>query len=291
MKKRSLLILSACICILAACISCTSAPQGTDIKPLDLLDDAGAFYIKLPKKTDPVLVERILRSSVDGLDEGDAKTIASHIDTIYTGIARARRNTTIQAAISGSVPKKIVQSLLKKHAAWNQKELKIEGSDRTYFYYTSSVSDMQLAFPSNKIACVAKDVGPMLIDFDSHSFMEDFSHRVSDAVYEWLDDAGSEIRFYAPNPLSFLTILTGANLNLQLNYVCGSMITDAHHDDQYVMSIEFDFYNEKVVNMGKAMLALAFGLTNSQAVQNSPTNITVSGIKISKQQLYKLFLL
>ncbi|MBP3710709.1 MAG: hypothetical protein J6I73_09990 [Treponema sp.] len=291
MKRHSLLIFSACMCTLAAFISCKSAPQSTDVKPLDLLDDASAFYIKLPKKTDPVLVERILRSGVEGLDESDAKIIASHIDTIYTGIARSRRETTMQAAISGSVPKKIVQSLLKKHADWNQNEMKIEESGRKYFYYTSAVSDMQLAFPSNKIACVAKDVSPMLADFDSHSFAEDFSHRVSDAVYEWLGDAGSDIRFYAPNPLSFLTILTGANLNLQLNYVCGSMITDAQHDDQYIMSIEFDFYNTKVVNTGKAMLALAFGLTNSQVTQNSPANITVSGIKIRKQQLYKLFLL
>ena len=69
------------------------------------------------------------------------------------------------------------------------------------------------------------------------------------------------------------------------------MISDSAHEDQYLMSIEFDFNNKNVVRAGEAMLALAFGLTNAQTTRNSPTNITVSGIRINKRQLYKLFVL
>ena len=120
---------------------------------------------------------------------------------------------------------------------------------------------------------------------------EGVSRIMCDAVYDWLNVSGSEIRFYAPNPLSFLTILTGTNLNLQLNYVKGAMTVDSAHEDQYFMSIEFDFNNKNIVRAGEAMLALAFGLTNAQTTRNSPTNITVSGIRINKRQLYKLFVL
>ena len=131
----------------------------------------------------------------------------------------------------------------------------------------------------------------MLSAFDAHAYGGSLSHNVSDALFDWLDAPGSEIRFYAPNPLSFLTILTGTNLNLQLNYVKGAMTVDSAHKDQYLMSIVFDFNNKNVVRAGEAMLALAFGLTNAQTTRNSPTNITVSGIRINKRQLYKLFVL
>ena len=292
MKKRKLPSVCASLfgaLIIALLYSCASLPKGVDVNPLDLLSGDASFYLRIPKKTDGELVERILRSSTQHISESDAKLISGRIDTIYAAISRTKTNTSIEAAVSGNIPRRTVQALLLKSAEWKPQTLIPEGSIRPYVYYASN--GVSLAFPSPNIVCVAHDVKPMLSSFDAHAYGGSLSHKVSDAVFDWLDAAGSEIRFYAPNPLSFLTILTGTNLNLQLNYVKGAMITDSAHGDQYLMSIEFDFNNKNVVRAGEAMLALAFGLTNAQTTRNSPTNITVSGIRINKRQLYKLFVL
>ena len=269
--------------------SCASLPKGAEVNPLDLLSGGAAFYMRIPKKTDGELVERILRASAQHISESDAKLISGRIDTIYAAISRTKTSTSLEAAVLGNIPKRTAGALLLKSAHWKTETYIPEGGIRPYFYYASD--GVELAFPSPRIVCAANDVRPMLSAFDAHTYGGSFSHNMSDAVFDWLDAAGSEIRFYAPNPLSFLTILTGTNLNLQLNYVKGAMISDSAHEDQYLMSIEFDFNNKNIVRAGEAMLALAFGLTNAQTTRNSPTNITVSGIRINKRQLYKLFVL
>ena len=269
--------------------SCASLPKGAEVNPIDLLSGDAAFYMRIPKKIDGELVERILRASTQHISESDAKLISGRIDTIYASLSRTKTSTSVEAAVSGAIPRRIAQAVLLKNARWKTETHIPEGSIRPYFYYASN--GVELAFPSPNIVCAANDVKPMLSAFDACAYGGSLSHKVSDAVFDWLDVSGSEIRFYAPNPLSFLTILTGTNLNLQLNYVKGAMITDSARDDQYVMSIEFDFNNKTVVRAGEAMLALAFGLTNAQVTRNSPTNITISGIRINKRQLYKLFVL
>ena len=269
--------------------SCASLPKGAEVNPLDLLSGGAAFYMRIPKKTDGELVERILRSSAEHISESDAKLITGRIDTIYAALTRTKTSFSVEAAVSGNIPRRTAGALLLKSAQWKIETHIPERSIRPYIYYAST--GVSLAFPSPSIVCAANDVRPMLSAFDAHAYGGSLSHNVSDAVFDWLNVSGSEIRFYAPNPLSFLTILTGTNLNLQLNYVKGAMISDSAHEDQYLMSIEFDFNNKNVVRAGEAMLALAFGLTNAQTTRNSPTNITVSGIRINKRQLYKLFVL
>ena len=292
MKKRKLP--SLCAPFFAALIlvllgSCASLPKGAEVNPIDLLSGDASFYMRIPKKIDGELVERILRASTQHISESDAKLIAGRIDTIYASLSRTKTSTSVEAAVSGTIPRRTAQAVLLKSARWKTETHIPEGSIRPYFYYASN--GVELAFPSPRIVCAANDVKPMLSAFDACAYGGSLSHKVSDAVFDWLDVSGSEIRFYAPNPLSFLTILTGTNLNLQLNYVKGAMITDSARDDQYVMSIEFDFNNKTVVRAGEAMLALAFGLTNALVTRNSPTNITISGIRINKRQLYKLFVL
>ena len=269
--------------------SCASLPKGAEVNPIDLLSGDASFYMRIPKKTDGELVERILRASAQHISESDAKLISGRIDTIYAAISRAKTSFSVEAAVSGNIPRRTAQALLLKSAQWKTETHIPERSIRPYFYYAAN--GVSLAFPSPSIVCAANDVRPMLSSFDAHAYGGSISHNVSDAVYDWLNVSGSEIRFYAPNPLSFLTILTGTNLNLQLNYVKGAMTVDSAHEDQYFMSIEFDFNNKNIVRAGEAMLALAFGLTNAQTTRNSPTNITVSGIRINKRQLYKLFVL
>ena len=42
---------------------------------------------------------------------------------------------------------------------------------------------------------------------------------------------------------------------------------------------------------GKTLLTLAFGLTDSQSITINDNSLEIKGIKISKEQLYKLLIL
>jgi len=282
------------LCVLAVFFAaCKSAPQGVPVKPLDLMEAGSSFYIKMPAETDPELVKRVLQSSVEGLNDEDAGKIAERITVIYTGLERKRNETLVQAVVSGNVPQIAATKLLKKRKDWEEASVYAKTADasREYIYFTKRDSGLKVAFPSNTLACLGCSVPVMLADYDNHAFNGDESHHIDDTVYEWLNGGGQQIRFYAVKPQSFLTILTGANLNLKLSYAKGFLVTDKGQNDQYLMTIEFEFNDVRMVKAGAGLLSLAFGLTNSQTQLTTPTHIVVSDIIINKKQLYKLFLL
>ncbi|MDY4831202.1 MAG: hypothetical protein SO161_01595, partial [Treponema sp.] len=102
--------------------------------------------------------------------------------------------------------------------------------------------------------------------------------------------AENEIRFCANKPQSFLTILTGAKLDLKLKEVSGVFVQDDKHENQYILDLKFHFLNDKYLKAGKTLLTLAFGLTNSQSIIVGNNELQIKGIKLDKNQLIKLFL-
>ena len=280
-------IASALIC------GCRSAPkiQTADVNPLDLLDNSGSFYICMPSQTDPELVARILQNST-GVSEKDARTAASCVDTVFAGLYRTRDTTEIQAAADGKFPGAAVKALFTKKNGWKQDSFNLAADDGTahmYKIYNGTDVNMQVAFPSDKLICVNNDVKNMLSVYDKAAYYGKTEKSLSDDMYNWLSAGDGSIRFFADKPQSFLTILTGANLNLKLVYVRGYMINDPSDPTQYLMNMEFEFRDIRMVQAGEGVLSLAFGLTNSQVIKTSETHIQVSDIQIKKKQLYKLF--
>ena len=163
-----------------------------------------------------------------------------------------------------------------------------------------SLSRNDLAFPSNNIACFGRDIYSVIDKYDyiknsSNSLEEQTSLQnyssLPQHLYSWLEGAENEIRFYAVKPQSFLTILTGSNLDLKLFDVQGAFFTDENFPSQYVLDITFNFKNSKYLKAGKTLLTLAFGLTDSQSITINDNSLEIKGIKISKEQLYKLLIL
>lgn len=256
------------------------------VHPLDLLSNDSHFYVKLPRAADSELVIRLLQSAIPSIDERSAKFIASRIHTLYAGISKNRRGSVLEASASGAIPKNTVQSMMKKLTDWKAVFVR-PAPERAYDMYEDPGANIQLSVLSHAVACVAGNAEPMILKFDEHAFQGKTTHTLRDAIYDWLCNAENDIRFYAPNPISFLTVLTGTNLNLQLNYVKGSIVKA--NESEYDVSLEFDFNNEKVVRAGIALLSLAFGLTNSQVTQNSASNVSISNIRIGKETLMKIF--
>ena len=288
MKKHNLYWLTVLFVLLLA--GCKSAPAGRPVDALELIDSESSFYIAAPKAADNVLIERIITGFYQNASEEDAKMIADRVTKVYCGLNRSRHGTDVQASVEGSIPQKYLPKLLSAKNGWVISDYTPAKSDTSYKLYSA---DIEMAFPSDKIACIGRNLEGMIDKYDSLSKLpaEDTTELYSDLdpdLTNYLKGAETEIRFYANKPQSFLTILTGAQLDLKLIDVKGSFRTDPKHQNQYFLNLDFTFRNGTFLKAGRTLLVLAFGLTNSQEDIVGDSELIIHDIRIDKEQLYKL---
>ncbi len=276
---------------------CKSLPQTSVVEPLDLLDKDSFFYVSIPNQVDPNLINIILLNNVQSLSQKDAELISERIQHVYCGLIKNRQGTEIQASIQADVPTSYIPKVFSKKNGWNSELIKISNTEREYISYSNN--EIDIAFPSSNIVCLGRGLPYMINTYDllAHEVVEPeqtvFNENVNkselpDDLYEYLLNATDEIRFYANKPQSFLSVLTGANLDLKLVQVYGNFVVDQKHTSQYVLELNFDFKNEKFLRAGKGLLALAFGLANGQTEVVGNTKLVVKDIRIKKEQLYKI---
>ena len=269
---------------------CKSAPAGRPVDPLELIDAESSFYIAVPKAADNVLIERIITGFYEQASEADAKMVVDRVNKVYCGLNRSKNSMEVQAAIDGSIPKKYLPKVLNAKNGWVTSEYSPAESLSSYKIYSNQI---EMTFPTENIACVGRNLEGMLDKFDSLAKLpaDDSTELYSDLDPElanYLKGAETEIRFFASKPQSFLTILTGAQLDLKLIDVKGSFKTDLNFEKQYLLDLHFRFKNQTFLKAGRALLVLAFGLTNSQDEITGDNELIIRNIKIEKQQLYKL---
>lgn len=288
--KPILILLNISLILLTGC---SSLPVGRAVDPIELLDNNSAFYIAIPKVADTDLIQRIIKTNVKNLSDSDAETISGKVKKVYCGLNRSRNFLEIQASIDSSVPVTIARKVMNNKNGWTQRNYKPESSLFEYPIY--SFQGIDISFPNSSITCMGRNIEDMLTKYSKLSLLpEDFNQLYSDLpqnLLDYLKGAENEIRFYAGKPQSFLTILTGTNLDLRLIDVKGSFVTDPKHESQYLLNLDFNFKNEKFRKAGRALLTLAFGLTNSQAEEIGDTELKLNGIRIDKKQLYKILVL
>ncbi len=269
---------------------CKSAPAGRPVDALELIDSESSFYIAVPKAADNVLIERIITGFCEGASESDAKMVADHVNKVYCGLNRSRYGTEVQASVDGSIPAKLLPRVLNEKKGWIVNDFTPEGSTSSYKTYTGPI---EMSFPSTKLALIGRNLEGMLTKYDALAALpaDDTTALYSDLdeeLTDYLKGAETEIRFYANKPQSFLTILTGAQLDLKLIDVKGSFTTDPKHPNQYLLDLDFRFKNGTFLKAGRTLLILAFGLTNSQEELIGDNELLINDIRIDKQQLYKL---
>ncbi len=279
-------------------VACKSTPFVSEVNPLDLLDSRSAFYIRIPKDVDSILISRMIQNNFEGLSEKDAQKISERIDTVYLGLRKSKKSVDFQISSLCSVPKIAVSSAFSKKNGWTSDKLILEGSDKKNVSYTVyKNSEILAAFPTESIALVGNNVPSMVERYHNISqkieFKDDF--LLDEDIRDWLSYENGmcdgQIRFYASKPQSFLTTLIGANLNFKLIYVKGLLENDPKNENQYITELEFEFRDSRVVAAAHAMLEVAFGLTGSNVQKTSDTHLIVSGIRINKNQLYKILVL
>lgn len=291
MRKRSFLAVAVLSLIF---LGCKSMPSGTGrkVRAAELLDNSSGFYIAIPKSADADLIERIIKNSVTGISDSDVRLISGRIDKIYCGLNRRKNHVDIQAAIDASVPVRMIPRILSVRNGWDRHAY-VAGSSNQYDVY--SYDSLEMAFPSAEICCIGRGMPFMLEKFDAISRLpsDDSTalHEIPGNLFDYLEGAADEIRFYALTPQSFLTILTGTQLNLNLVEVRGCFAQDPKFQSQYILNLNFAFKNETMLKAGRAILMLAFGLTNSQGIEERGNELAIKGIKLDKNQLYKLLAL
>ncbi len=295
-KSSSFILISILASLVILLAACKSLPAGRTVDPIELLDNKSGFYIAIPKAADTVLIERMISNNVQNISGSDVKLLSDRINKIYCGLNRSRKNLEMQASIDSSIPTGHISKVLNKKNGWEKSTFTPESGGNQYPVY--SYDGMDLAFPTKSITCIGRNMDYMINRYDNLSAMPaesaDNPQLYSDLpqeLVEYLKGAEDEIRFYANKPQSFLTILTGANLDLRLIDVKGSFVTDPKHESQYLLNLDFNFKSDKYMRAGKALLTLAFGLTNSQSLELSTNELQINGIKIDKQQLYKILVL
>ena len=270
---------------------CSSVPAGgRPVDPLELIDADSSFYMAIPKAADNVLIERIITGFYPEISDSDAKMIADRVNKVYCGLNRSRHGTEVQASIDGNIPQKFLPKVLNAKKGFVVSDYIPSGSAVSYKVYSGQV---EMTFPSDKIGCIGRNIEGMLDKYDSLSKLpaDDITELYSDLnkdLTSYLKEAETEIRFFANKPQSFLTILTGAQLDLKLIDVKGSFKTDPKHQNQYLLNLDFRFKNGTFLKAGKTLLVLAFGLTNSQEEIIGESELIIHDIRMDKQQLYKL---
>ena len=298
------------VCLMFLITACSSVPSGNYVNPVDLLDDQSAFYLAIPKEADEPLIGRMISKYIPQLSQKDINKISDRTSNIYCGINRSRKGTTIQAAIEGNIPTTFLPRILTKKNGWDKRTYINEELDKSHTIYT--LQGIDVSFPSNSIVLVGRNIEYMLNRYDylnsiplapleggegvnAPNIVNDvnFTHNdsrknVHSIIQDYLKGAITEIRFYANQPKSFLAVLTGTDLDLKLTDVSGSFTTDPKSDKQYLLNIFLNFKENKFMKAGKALLGLVFGLTGADTTVVDRTQLQVTGIEISKQQLYKI---
>lgn len=285
------------LCLITVFVSgCKTVPDTRVVSAVELLDDESAFYIAIPSSVDRVLIQKIIKNYVPTLSDSNMKIICDKIDTVYCGISNKKNQMDFQCVISGNIPVNMMPKVLSKKNGWNSAKIIPQDSANQYNLYSISNENfsIDMSFPSTNLAILGRDVPKMLSRFDFLSKLpsDDFEINtiIDKNLADFLNGAENEIRFCANKPQSFLTILTGAKLDLKLKEVSGVFVQDDKHENQYILDLRFLFKNEKYLKAGKTLLTLAFGLTNSQSVIIGTDELQINGIKLDKNQLIKLFL-
>ena len=305
MKKHSFSNkIALSICGLALCAglaagvftSCKTLPVAEEkpVNALDLLDNESAFYISIPNDVDPELMVRFLQNNMKGFSEKDAQMVSDRINNVYAGLIHKKNKTMIQISSDADFGDSLASKILTPKSGW-QANLVTTALKNTYNVYENNA--LEVCFPSKSVALVGRDIPVMLSQFDNIRSLvldaDEASHLLDDYIYDYLAGAreNNEIRFYAGRPQSFLTLLTGAQLDLKLDHVSGSFVVDKDYPSQYILTLDFKFKESKFLRAGRSLLTLAFGLTNSNCQLISDDELIISDIQIAKKQLYKILIL
>ena len=279
-------------------------PRGRKVEALSLLDNQSNLYFAVPNNVDNELIEKIISDNVSGLAKHEIERIISRVNTAYIGINTSKKaffSDSVQVAIDGNFPRKMIPKFLNKKSGWDVIMCSSAEAKKHPNYTKTVISSLEnyisVSFPANNVACMGRNIEQMLGRFDTLSLpdfeeqllsLEDSLMSTDEYFYNYLLDAKDEIRFFANNPKSFLSTITGVNLDLKIVTVAGAIVKDEENPVKYKVKFIFKFSNNKYLKAGRALLKLALGMSNSEVEDGDDSELIVQNVHINKEQIMKL---
>ena len=283
---------------------CKSFPIGRPVNPVELLDGDSDIYISIPKAADSKFIKDIITKSVSGLSSSNLKMILDRTSKVFCGLKINGNSIAIQVVVEGDVPKAFIGSFFNKKNGWDIRSYSSDTSVISHMIYSSHGID--LSFPSDMAVCLGHNVEGMLDRYNMLAYSDidiltaplvnnggsesDSSEVIlADSIGDFLSESNSEIRFYAKNPLAFLSLLTGLNLDLKLIDIKGGCAVNSENPEQYTFNIYMNFKDMKYLKAGRAILGFAAGISRSQTEIVDNNGLKIIDINFDRKLLYKLF--
>ena len=294
MRKLKALLLAAALLL----SSCASAPRMGDLSLLDLLSPEAALYVSLPVAAYQDLAGRILLSSLEGLSEKDAGRIVSRTQAVFASIGL---KGDIELAASGSYPQAALHAALSEKKGWEKRP--VTGSSGSYSYFaqkpaagagSSAVSGrgVEIAFPQAGFACISGNVAPMVQRYEAALQGAWAGGALPPGWeaddYRWLLEAsGDEIRFAAPDPSIFLSILLGTKANVGIKKLYGS-IRRTVNEKNCALSVTLEVSDPRTIKAVAASVKLAIFPVAAEIRIKDSSHIQITEYTMPWKKLYSL---
>ena len=255
-----------------------------------MLGKNNTFFLVIPKSSDPELIKKVIKNNVPDISEKNIDSVLSHIDKIYCGLLTSRKTTTYQISASCNVPGSFIPNIFSRKKGFSKSVYSV-GSYNFDIYNNEAIN---ISFPDSSVFCLGRDIPQMLdsyVQIKKNGFLITEDENLSEENSDFLNSSENEIRFFANKPQSFLSMLTGVNLDMKLLWVKGQIYLDDNIKETYLLDLDFNFINEKYVKAGKALLTLAFGLSETTNELSTPTELRIEGIRLNKNNVLKLLTL
>lgn len=291
---------------------CSSTPKLTakKVHPLDLVDPYFLntrydFYIYIPENAEKSIISKIIKNKVNGIDDKTTSQIVSNLNTMAIGFSKGEGEFTM--AIDSNISSNYAAKMIKKIEGFNESktETQVYSYDKEYYcqvpfsyYWKPNVNDYtHFSFLNNSIICASSREKDILKISDQYyqlatNLYYDYNMNsqynfINKIKFDGNDD---EIRFcVVSNIKDYLSYLIGDKLNVQIESVWGCFKENPNNDKAYLLDFTLEFKSSSYKRASKSLISLAFGISDGIIEdEENPCLLTIKGIDLNKEQLYKI---
>lgn len=269
--------------------SCKSPVQLEQVEPLKLIDGGSPVIVYIPVSASKTFVEYAMTDFFD-FSQKNVQSIVSRMENIALALDSDEK---IQIAVEGSFPKAGIKMAFSEKKGWNTQIIK--GTNFPFAVYSSASVPFKVAFPDSKTFVASENVSKMLARYESEHNIFEFGENgknsqdsLPDEIYDFLtDNNASQIRFYSQNPGNLFGKIVGKTINLGLKSLSGSLEA-SKAEEKFALVLNLELSNPAIAKAAVKMLKVALFPIPAKIVQKGASQIQLSDISLSYNQLGKI---
>ncbi len=291
MKKLNFVFITILTIFLVT--SCETLPIFTkDVDPITLFDSDASMYAHLAVKDNEAILETIVLSMTEEIDEGSLERILRQSTSVYFAVYEGTlgKPAYIQMALVGTFPSFLVNASLSENAGWKSYDADYNGRN---YSYKEHITGFQLATVSSKIVVLStKNVVPM---------QDRFNENDTTASVNWptgYDTLGTEspilslfnstktLSIYFPNARSLFSNFLQIPLELPIEYAFATI--KSIEDDVFYLDAQIKINNPEIVIGPLSLLTLTMFRSSVEVEIIGTDTININGIPLNSSLLNSL---